>query len=195
MTTRLTGVLLAAICIAACGTGRRPPPALEPFNEPMRASAAGGFGSRAVEAHDPGLSNSLAWLIVDRTPSRLVAVGNRYYQLQIRDKAMDYYSEAITLEDTHAGALDGRARVLRDWGFTDEALADALRAARSSPDSAAAVNTLGTILQAVGRYDDAAVMYARSADLDHSAPYAMNNLCYLSCMARRPPKAAPDLNE
>ena len=180
--------------LAACGTGRRPPPAHAPTNEPMRASTAtGGIGSMAiaVEAHDPQLSNAMGWLIVDRSAARLVAVGNRYYQLGIRDKAMDYYSEAITLED-HAGALDGRARVLRDWGFTDEALGDALRAARLSPESAAAVNTLGTILQALGRPEDAAVVYARAADLDGDAPYAMTNLCYLSFLAGRLDAAARD---
>jgi Flp pilus assembly protein TadD len=193
--TGLTGVLLAAICFAACGTGRRPPPAFAPSGEPARASAAGGFGSTALEAHDPVLSNALAWLMLDRSAARLVAVGNRYYQMQIRDKAMDYYSEAITLDDSHGGALDGRARVLRDWGFTDEALGDALRAARSSPDSAAAVNTLGTILQALGRHDEAAVVYARSADLDRSAPYAMNNLCYLSFLAGRHEDAARDCSD
>jgi len=191
----LTGVLLTAICVAACGTGRRPPPAYAPTGEPLRASGAGGLGSTAVEAHDPQLSNALAWLIVERSPARLVAVGNRYYQLRIRDRAMDYYSEAITLDETHTGALDGRARVLRDWGFTDEALGDALRAARSSPDSAAAVNTLGTILQALGKYEDAAVVYTRAADLDRTAPYAMSNLCYLSFLAGRPEAAARDCSD
>ena len=183
------GILLAAIWIAACGTGRRPPPAA-PSNRPMNASAGGGLGSMAVEAHDRVLSDALAWLIVDRSATRLVAVGNRYSQLLIRDKAMDYYAEAITLDETYTGALDGRARVLRDWGFIDEALSDALRAVRSSPDSAAAVNTLGTILQGLGRHDEAAVVYARAADLDPTAPHAMSNLCYLSFLAGRHDDAA-----
>ena len=183
------GILLAAIWIAACGTGRRPPPAA-PSNRPMNASAGGGLGSMAVEAHDRVLSDALAWLIVDRSATRLVAVGNRYSQLLIRDKAMDYYSEAITLDETHTGAFDGRARVLRDWGFIDEALSDALRAVSSAPDSTAAVNTLGTILQALGRYDDAAAVYARAVDLDRAAPHAMTNLCYLSFLAGRLDTAA-----
>ena len=146
----------------------------------------------AVEAHDPVLSNALASLILDRSAGRLVAVGNRYYQLQIRDKAFEYYSEAVTLDGTYAAALDGRARVLRDWRFTDEALDDAMNAARVAPDSAPAVNTLGTILQMLGKRDEAAVAYARSADLDRSAPYAMNNLCYLSFLAGRQEDAARD---
>jgi tetratricopeptide (TPR) repeat protein len=191
----LTGVLLAVICITACGTGRRPPPAYAPSNEPMRASDAGGFGSMAVEAHDPVLSNALAWLILDRSAGRLVAVANRYYQLRIRDKAFDYYSEAIMVDDIHAGALDGRARLLRDWGFTGEALDDAARATRVAPDSATAANTLGTILQALGKHDEAAAVYARSADLDRSAPYAMNNLCYLSFLAGRQQDAARDCSD
>jgi len=149
----------------------------------------------AVEAHDPVLSNALAGLMLDRSAGRLVAVGNRYYQLQIRDKAFEYYSEAVTLDGAYAGALDGRARVLRDWHFTDEALDDAMRAARIAPDSAQAVNTLGTILQMLGKRDEAAVAYARSADLDRSAPYAMNNLCYLSFLAGRQEDAARDCSD
>jgi protein O-GlcNAc transferase len=148
-----------------------------------------------VEALDPQLSSALGWLILGRSPGRLVSVGNRYYQLGIRDKAMDYYSEAITLEEQHAAALDGRARVLRDWGFIDEALSDALRAVRSSPDSAAAVNTLGTILQALGKDEEAVVVYTRAADLDRTAPYAMTNLCYLSFLAGQHQAAARDCSD
>jgi protein O-GlcNAc transferase len=192
---KVTGVLLAAISIAACGTGRRPPPAYAPTSQNAGASGAGGLGATAVEAHDPQLSDALAWLIVQRSPARLVAVGNRYYQLRIRDRAMDYYSEAITLDQSHGGALDGRARVLRDWGLTDEALSDALRAVRSSPDSATAINTLGTILQALGKHEEAAVVYMRAADLDRTAPYAMTNLCYLSFLAGQHEAAARDCSD
>jgi Flp pilus assembly protein TadD len=188
--TGLSAVLLAAICLAACGTGRRPPPSYAPSTEPARASAEGGFGAVSVETHDTQLSNALGWLLVDRSAPRLVAVGNRYYQLQIRDRAMDYYSQAIGMDDSHTGALDGRARVLRDWGFIDEALRDALRAVRSAPDSAEPANTLGTILQALGRLDEAAVVYARASDLDRSAPYAMSNLCYVEFLAGRLDDAA-----
>ena len=179
----VTAVLLAAIGIAACGTGRRPPPVHAPSDGP--ALASGGFGATSLEAHDPQLSNALARLIVDRSAAALVAVGYRYYQLRIRDKAVDYYSQAIALDETYAAALDGRARVLRDWRFADEALGDALRAVRLSADSAGVVNTLGTVLQSLGRYEDAAVVYARAADLDRAAPYAMTNLCYLSFLAGR----------
>ena len=181
----LSAVLLAAISFAACGTGRRPPPAYAPSSEPLRAAAEGGFGAVAVEAHDAQLSNALGWLLVDRSASRLVAVANRYYQLQIRDRAMDYYSQAIGVDHSHTGALDGRARVLRDWGFIDEALSDALRAVQSSPDSPEPANTLGTILQALGRLDDAAVVYSRASELDRTAPYAMSNLCYVEFLAGR----------
>jgi protein O-GlcNAc transferase len=130
--------------------------------------------------------------MLERSPDRLVTVGHRYYQLRIRDKAMDYYSEAIALNAKHAAALEGRARVLRDWGFLDEALSDARRAERSSPDSAAAVNTLGTILQALGNHEEAATAYKRAADLDRNAPYAMTNLCYLSFLAGRQKAAVRD---
>lgn len=188
------GVLLAAIAVTGCGTGHRARAAFAPGAQ-RAGPQAGSLGSLALEASDPVLSAELAWLLVDRSAQRLTAVGNRYYQLRIRDTALDYYSEAIARGKEYPLALDGRARVLRDWGFNGEALDDAMRAARGSPNSAAVVNTLGTILQALGKHDEAAVAYARAADLDRTAPYAMTNLCYLSFLGERYEAAAQACSE
>jgi Flp pilus assembly protein TadD len=158
------------------------------------ASAANGTVSSqaAVESLDHQLSEALMVLIVDRSPDQLVRVGSRYYQLNIRDRAMDYYTEAIAADGNHAGALDGRARVLRDWGYIDEALTDARRATLASVGSASAFNTLGTILQARGDFELARTAYRTAAELDLGAPYAVSNLCYLSFLTGRSETAAID---
>jgi Flp pilus assembly protein TadD len=74
---------------------------------------------------------------------------------------------------------DLRARIWRDWGFAALALGDAHRAVHHAPNAAGPLNTLGTVLQALGRHDEARRAYEQAVDLDPSAAYALNNLCYL----------------
>jgi Flp pilus assembly protein TadD len=62
----------------------------------------------------------------------------------------------------------------------DLALGDAYRALRCRPDSAAAHNTLGTVLQALGQTKNARRAFDRALELDPDATFALNNLCYLS---------------
>lgn len=133
-----------------------------------------------MEARDPQLSMALLHLLVERTPDRLTAAANRYYQLGITDTAMDLYSEAIDLDRSHAGAYDGRSRIWRDWGMLSEALGDAYRGTFFAPDAAGAWNTLGTVLQLASRYDNAAAAYRAAIGIERSAAYAWSNLCYLS---------------
>jgi Flp pilus assembly protein TadD len=66
----------------------------------------------------------------------------------------------------------------RDSGYPTFALGDAYRAVYFAPDSAAIHNTLGTVLQALGRRPLARTEYERALSLDPSAAYALNNLCY-----------------
>jgi Flp pilus assembly protein TadD len=59
------------------------------------------------------------------------------------------------------------------------------------PQSAAAHNTLGTILQALGRWTDARQAYSRALSLAPEAPYALNNICYLTLLEKRSEQALP----
>jgi Flp pilus assembly protein TadD len=187
----LIGALLATVWVGGCGARLVPPVVSAPK---AYAAATGGTtgGLSAVESLDSQLSAALLVLKVDRSPDQLVRVGTRYYQLNIRDRAMDYYTEALTADGRHPAALDGRARVLRDWGFIQEALSDAHSATLAAPQSAAAFNTLGTILQASGDYESARAAYTKAAGLDLAAPYAVSNLCYLSFLTGSGEAAAND---
>jgi Flp pilus assembly protein TadD len=176
---------LAAACSArAAGTAA----ALRHAGDPEAGRPASDL-SASVENTDAALSAALFALLLERTPERLTAVAHRYYQLGIRDKAMDYYSEALDVDQRYVAALDGRARVWRDWGRYGEALGDAYRATHAAPQSARAWNTLGTILQAAGRVDEAEKAYRFSTMLQASASYAWNNLCYLSFLKGRSEQA------
>jgi tetratricopeptide (TPR) repeat protein len=98
----------------------------------------------------------------------------------VRDAAYRHYNAAVKLDARDAAAYDGLARVWRDWGLPQLALSDAYRAVYFAPASAAFHNTLGTVMQSLGRHDDARAAYDRATLLDAQAAYAFNNLCYLS---------------
>jgi tetratricopeptide (TPR) repeat protein len=122
-------------------------------------------------------------------------VAQEYRRLGVMDTAHAYYSRAIELDRTDAASYDGRARIWRDWGMAQLGLGDSYRAVHYAPRSAAAHNTLGTLLAALGSWTSARAEFARALGLDPSALYAAANLCYVdnvegrinpACPARKP---------
>ena len=170
---RLRLALLAVVLSATVGTG------CVATNRTAALARRTGFGV-TIESEDRQLAEALSRLLLDRSADAFVRVAIRYGELGISDKAMDYYSQALARHPGHIAALDGRARIWRDWGFLPDALKDADRAIRLAPDSASAHNTRGTILQAMHRPADAAAEYGLAATLDPKAPHALNNRCYLA---------------
>jgi Flp pilus assembly protein TadD len=195
-TVRLStaAILLAAICAEGCATTNLSR-TLSTGSRAAPSQKSSGFSAATAESLDPALGAALLQLLVDKSPMARVRVASRYYQLGIRDKAMDYYSEALTIDPKHAPALDGRARVWRDWGFIGQAMSDAHRATYFAPASAPAQNTLGIVLQALHQDESAARAFRKAADLDPKAAYALNNLCYLSFIRGRTEDAARDCSE
>ncbi|MBA3884536.1 MAG: hypothetical protein H0X67_02245 [Acidobacteria bacterium] len=118
--------------------------------------------------------------MIRRTPEHLAAAAYRYRQLGVLDTAMDYYAASIAADARYAPALDGSARIWRDWGQLGPALGDAYRATYFAPRSPEAWNTLGTVFQFLGQVDNAAAAYRRAVALDSTAAYASSNLCYLA---------------
>ncbi len=169
--------LAALVAVSACATG----------GARARAGAvhAAAGGPATIETLDRALSAALLQAALDPSAARLVGVGYRYYQLGIRDTAMAYFSRALDKAPRNAAAFDGRARIWRDWGLTTAALSDAHRAIYFAPGSAAAHNTLGTVLQRMHLTVEASAAYARAAALDRTALYAINNLCYLAFLDGR----------
>jgi len=74
-------------------------------------------------------------------------------------------------------AYDARARIWRDWGFPQLGMPDADRAIYYAPRSAAAQNTQGTLLAALGRFDEAQRAFEKAIALDPEASFARTNLC------------------
>ena len=131
-----------------------------------------------LEANDPPLAAALAHALAAPSPAAYRAVAREYKRLHVFDRAHQHLDWALALDDTDAATYDARARLWRDAGLPHLGLSDAHRAVFHAPRSAVVRNTLGTVLQAMGRRALARQEYARATELDPSAAYALSNLCY-----------------
>jgi len=133
---------------------------------------------RTVEATDPALAAALLAATAMPTPDTYREVAQEYRRLRVYDRAHDYLRAALKLDSKDGMTHDALARTWRDSGFPHLGVGDANRAIYYAPKSAAARNTLGTVLQAMGRRAEARTQYEIAARLDPQAGYAHNNLCY-----------------
>jgi Flp pilus assembly protein TadD len=208
-------IVAAAVVLATgCGAGRAPsiaappPPveavasapqeteALDAYIARVRARAQQAVVARtrstvtSVEESDLRLRDALDRLAIADTPERRHAVAAAYLQAGIADEAFDHLTAAVRLDRTDAAAYDALARIWRDWGFPNLGLSDAHRAVYHAPASAAARNTLGTLLQAMGLTGEARRAYEAAVALDSRAAYALSNLCGLDLAEGRLADAA-----
>ena len=177
---RAAGVVVALALSGACAAvtpSARVSRAVRPAQRSPVLSAT------SLESNDGVLGAALLKAAAVPSAASFDAVGYRYYQLGVLDAAMKFYSRALAANPHDVGALDGRARILRNWGQLNDALGDASRATYYGSQSPQAWNTLGTIMQMAGQSAEAADAYRRAVALDDTAVYAMNNLCYLSFAA------------
>jgi Flp pilus assembly protein TadD len=138
---------------------------------------------KSLESTQPGLRDALARLVSAPTTAHYLEVANQYLRHGVFDRADDYLNRSLAVNGPDASIYDARARLWRDWGQPGEALGDAHRAAFMAPQSAAAQNTLGTVLYRLGRVSDAKASFTRALELDAAAWYAMANLCHVSMNA------------
>jgi len=134
---------------------------------------------RSIEGTDVALRNALAALGQRESAAAHVAVAQQYWRLHVYDAVYDHYTDAIRLEPRNVTALDGRARVWRQWHMTEPALSDAHRARYFGPERPDVLNTLGTILEQAGQCGAARDAYASALKLDPSAAWAKDNLVRL----------------
>jgi tetratricopeptide (TPR) repeat protein len=132
----------------------------------------------SVEAWDRELAAALLAATVFPCPDNERAAASEYRRLGVLDRALQHLTLAIRMDPTDSEAYDGLARIWRDWGLPHIALADAHRAVYYAPQSAAAHNTLGTVLLALGDAKGATERFERAYRLNPRAGYALNNLCY-----------------
>lgn len=133
----------------------------------------------AEDAH-PDLERSLSLLAKTPTPSSHLLAATEYLRLGIADHAFDQLTACLKRDPEKAACHDLRARILRDSGFPQLALADAYRAVFFAPASPEAHNTLGTVLHRLGHRRAARLEYETALRAEPEAPYALNNLCALA---------------
>lgn len=159
--------------------------AKRPLSEPAEASAGKTPIARVpmppprstvqtVEASDPALAAALLRVILVPTAENHRAVADEYMRLGILDTADEYLSDAVKINPRDAAAWDRKARIWRDWGWPRLALPHAVRAVHFAPSSAETRNTLGTVLQALGRHSEARAQYEMALRLDT----VLNNICH-----------------
>ncbi len=176
-------IFVLAILSAGCGTHFGGAASVK--RPSSNLSKGSGFAA-TLESTDERLTAALARLSVMRTPEAHRQVALEYRRLRVLDHAQEHFVAALKLDPKDAVSRDGIARIWRDWGFASVALPEARRAVADAPRSASAANTLGTVFQALGKFDDAKRWYWRAVALDAGAWYALNNLCYAEIMTRQP---------
>jgi tetratricopeptide (TPR) repeat protein len=132
-----------------------------------------------VESRDPKLAAALLVLRLRPSAAHHRVAADEYRRLGVLDVAFDHLTAAIRMNPKDAAAYDARARIWREWGAPRLGMGDAARAVFYAPGSAAAQNTLGTLLAATDQRDDARRAFTKALALDPSASFARENLDWL----------------
>lgn len=177
---------LLILSLASTGCGLRHAATGVPTATPRATTAVRQSLAPTLESTDPKLRDAVLELaaVPGAASERRVAI--EYRRLGVLDAASEHFAAAVKLEPKDAFSHDALARIWRDSGMPKIALDEARRAVSSAPKSAAAANTLGTVFQALGEFDEAKRWYNRAAALDPHAWYAVNNLCYAGILTREP---------
>jgi tetratricopeptide (TPR) repeat protein len=155
---------------------RRPMPPPVPIATNVSRVSAGS----SLEASDPALRAALNNLLIAPTADHHLKVAAAYRRLGILDGSYEYLQKTLAMHGPDPAVYDAIARLWRDWGNPALGLGDAYRAVALAPRSAAARNTLGTLLYRLGRIGDAEAQFKAAVGLDAYAWYAYSNLCHVS---------------
>jgi tetratricopeptide (TPR) repeat protein len=142
-----------------------------------------------LEGVDRPLGGALASARAHPTVATHLAAALEYRRAGVLDRAYDHLTSAAEINPHDAAVNDAMARIWRDWNLPGVGLSFAHRAVYAAPRSATPRHTLGTLLHAMGRRDEAETAYRQAIDLDPAAWYAWQNLCALALDAGRTQEA------
>jgi Flp pilus assembly protein TadD len=165
-------IVLSVLMVGGCAL-RGQSPGSRPVSARTSTTAA------TVESLDPALSEALTTAALHPTVENGLRVAEEYQRLGIIDAAQARVERVLDQAPRSAAAHEAMARLWRDSGFPHVALAYAHRAVYFDPANSSAYNTLGTVLDGLKRPDAARQAYLKSFALDHSAAWALSNLCSL----------------
>jgi tetratricopeptide (TPR) repeat protein len=213
LTLRSFTCLVMAVIAAGCGAGRSkarmtPDPTAAPptssvssFIEKTREVQAQASAApvkvlgTTIETVDSRLGAALIHAKLNPSSASARGVATAYARHGIFDMAHQYLMGAVKSEPRDAANYEALARLWRDVRMSHLGLADAHRAVYYAPEWPAAHNTLGTLLQALGRRSAARAEYEIAIALDPSAAYALNNICYSDILDGRFTKAIARCNQ
>jgi len=189
---RAVGLAFVVASVVGCGAHRARTAGdatvpLESFIEQVREASLAAKPARkdaalTIEQRDPTLAAARLLLATAPTGENYRRVGVEYARLGVLDAAYDHYARAVRIDPRDAVALDGLARIWRDWGFPERGLGDVYRAIAFAPGSPAPHNTLGTMLVSLGQPAAAHAAFERALVLEPGAAYLLNNLCYVAML-------------
>jgi tetratricopeptide (TPR) repeat protein len=171
---RVVACLLLSIVISGCGArqvvnvtpdaaaprsqrsgAKLPADSLETFMAKVRKvsteAVPAGNQAATLESRDARLAAAIVTAAAQPDPAAFRAVAEEYRRLGVFDRAHHYLNKALLLDSRDAATHDALARLWRDSGMPHLGLSDAHRAVYYAPSSPIAHNTLGTVLQALGR--------------------------------------------
>jgi Flp pilus assembly protein TadD len=157
-------------------SGRRKPiyPAQSPAPTPSPAPSVP--PAALVQSIDTEIRTALSLVASQPSPANRVRLARAYLRRGIDDLAIDQLQLAVAVSPHDAAAHELLARIWRDTGMLDMALASAHRAVYFAHGDPGTRNTLGTVLEALGRTDDAQRVYRETLAIDPQAAYATKNL-------------------
>ena len=172
---------------------RAPVETLESFMAKVRHLSTEARADRVapvtLEGTDPELMAALAASAAQPSPESYRALAAAYRRSMVVDKAHGALARALELDPRDGRTFDALARLWRDAGLAHLALGDAYRAVHYTGGTPETRNTLGTVLQALGRSREALAEFTRVVDKDPLAAYGWNNLCYGWLVGGRPAEA------
>ena len=189
---RAIGLVVAAASLHGCAARRsvtagEGPVALEAFIQKVRQLSLEARPARppetpTIERTDRALAAARLLLATAPTAEHHRLVADAYVRLGVADTAYHHFDQALHLDPRDAAALDGMARIWRDWGMPQRGLGPAYRAIAFAPGAAAPRNTLGTVLVALGHPAAARAAFERALALAPGAAHVLNNLCYTAVL-------------
>jgi Flp pilus assembly protein TadD len=196
----LVMLTMAALAGAGCAaTGRTPPPPAAPTaQEAITAgdeAARGGELDRALahylRAVDAASAANDASAEVDPADIWL-RVGAASEAIGQRDRALNAYLRAISLDPTRAEAHEGAGLDLLARGRSAEALEHLTAATRLEPRRWRSHNGLGVLADQAGDHEEAIAHYRTALDLKPGSPMLVNNIGYSRFLANDLEQAARD---
>jgi tetratricopeptide (TPR) repeat protein len=164
-----------------------------PTSPPLPSAQRRDSRATSVESLYPDLQDAVLLADALGTPEAHLRAALEYWKLGIWDAAYGHLSDVITIRPRDSVTLDLRARLMRDLGYLNFAIADANRAVFYAPKSAVARNTLGTVLAGLGDFCAAAQQFQAALALDAEAQFARSNLAAVGdrCRVSEPGRPNP----